>query len=160
MVSTAHCLIRNAWLKISASATQGDVCLCDETIVRAISSRYPCIINTINLNHKNDNSALGGPDGAFDSSSIIGFYHTTFRTKCPYADKYCKKAPHDVHYYYHHLMKNPTQTSRPSDVQDIIVTTFWAIKCKERTSAAESKRNKNDVIGTAIQELTAKNKKE
>ena len=57
-------------------------------------------------------------------------------------------------------MNTPTQPSRPSDVQDIIVTTFWAIKDRERISAAEAKRNKNDVIGTAIQELMSKNKKE
>ena len=87
MVSTAHRLIRNAWLKISASATHGDVWLCDETIVPVIRARYPDIIKTINLNHKNVNSALGGLAGAFDSSNIIGFYHTMFRTKCLYADK-------------------------------------------------------------------------
>ena len=37
---------------------------------------------------------------------------------------------------------------------------FWSNKDRERISAAEAKRNKNDVIGTDIQELTAKNKKE
>ena len=61
---------------------------------------------------------------------------------------------------YYHLLNKPTQPSRTSDVQDIIVTTFWSIKDRERISAAEAKRNKNDVIGTAIQELTANNKKE
>ena len=50
MVSTAHRLIRNAWIKISTSATHGDVWLCDETIVRAIRARYLDIIKTINLN--------------------------------------------------------------------------------------------------------------
>ena len=136
MVSTAHRLIRNAWLKISASATHGDVWLCDETIVRAIRARYLDIIKTINLNHKNVNSALRGLAGAFDSSNIIDFYHTIFRTKCPYADKDCKKAPRDVHYYYHHLLNKPTQPSRPFDVQDIILTALWAIKDRERISAA------------------------
>ena len=131
MVSSAHRLIRNACLNISASTTHKDVWLCDETIFRVIRARYPDIIKTINLNRKNVNSTLGGLAGALDSSNIIGFYHTTFRTKCPYADKYCKKAPHDVHYYYHHLMKIPTQTSRPSDVQDIILTPFWDIKDRE-----------------------------
>ena len=87
MVSTAHRLIHNEWLKNSAIATYGDVWLFDETIVRAIRARYLDIIKTINLNHKNVNLALGGLAGAFDSSNIIGFYHTTFRTKCLYADK-------------------------------------------------------------------------
>ena len=128
--------------------------MCDKTIVRAIRARYLDIIKTINLNHKNVNLALGGLAGAFDSSNIIGFYHTMFRTKCPYADKDCKKSPRDVHYYYHHLLNKPTQPSRPSDVQDIIVTTFWDIKDREIVSAAEAKRNKNDAIGTSIQELT------
>ena len=127
MVSTAHCLIRNAWLKISARATHGDVWLCDKTIVQAIRAHYPDIIKTINLNRKNVNSALGGLSGAFYSSNSIGFYRTTFRTKFPYADKDCKKALRDVHYYYHHFLNKPTQPSRHSDVQDIIVTTFWAI---------------------------------
>ena len=142
MVSTAHRLIRNPWLKISASATYGDVWLCDETIVRAIRARYPYIIKTINLNCKNVNSALGGLADSFDRSNILSFYHTTFRTKCPYADKDCKKAPRDVHYYYHHLLNKTTQYSRPSDVQDIIVKTFWAIKERERISDAEDKRRK------------------
>ena len=146
MVSTAHHLIRNTWLKISASATHRDVWVCDETIVPAITSHYPDIIKTINLNRKNVNSALGGLVGSSDSSDIIGFYHATFRTKCPYADKDCRKAARDVHYYYHHLLNKPTQPSRPSDVQDIIVTAFWAIKDRERISDAETKRNKNDVI--------------
>ena len=53
-----------------------------------------------------------------------------------------------MHYYYHHLLNKPTQPSRPSDVQYIIVTTFWSIKDRERIFDAEAK--KNDVIGTAI----------
>ena len=78
MVSIAHRLIRNAWLKIIARATHGDVWMCDETIVRAIRARYPDIIKNIDLNRKYVNSALRGLAGAFDSSNIIGFYHTTF----------------------------------------------------------------------------------
>ena len=120
MVSTAHRLICNAWLKISASATHEDVWLCEYTIGRAIRARYPDIIKTINLNCKIFNSALGGLAGAFYNSNIIGFYHTTFRTKCPYSEKYCKKAPRDVHYYYHHFLNKPTQPSKTVFLLDIL----------------------------------------
>ena len=65
MVSTAHRIIRNEWLKISASATHGYVWLCDETIGRAIRACYPDIIKTINFNRKNVNSALRGLAVAF-----------------------------------------------------------------------------------------------
>ena len=109
-------LVRDVWLQISEDTSLRDRWLCDETILRRIRLRLP----TSNINHKAINLALQTIAGLPHSTNILGLYPAEFRAICPYN---ISKKRRRVHYFYCYICTKPSQPTKPSDDEDIIVRT-------------------------------------
>ena len=114
MRSPTTALVRAAWLEISEDPNHRDLWLCDETILRRISSLHP----TLNVNRTATNRALKSAAGSLHKLNILGLFHVKFKDICPYT-----KQKREMNYIYRYVKVEPSFPRHHSYVEDIIAKT-------------------------------------
>ena len=128
-------LVRAAWLEISADVNLRDVWLCDETIHRRIRALHP----TLNTNRTAIDRALVSVAKSKHQLNVLGLFHVSFRTICPYSNQ-CRT----VHYYYRHVLVKPSFPRQASDVEDIFAKSFRLVEERAIATRDCSKKANND----------------
>ena len=131
---TPATLIRAAWLEISEEPNLRDLWLCDETIHRRIRSLNP----SLKVSRPQIIRALKSVAKSHSEFNILGLFHVSFTTNCPYSTK-----SRMVHYFYRHVNVAPSFPRFPSDVEDIFAKSCSVVE--ERAISAISARDSSKI---------------